>query len=80
MPREDEHIYRSFLLRYWVETAETGAAAPTWRFALQSVADAAERHEFGSLAALNMFIAAKLAAAAPDSRGGSDEARGNEKQ
>jgi hypothetical protein len=60
MPQSQAGSYRSYLLRCWQE-GQTSADQPgQWRFVLQDVADAQNRHAFGGFKQLVDFLRREL--------------------
>jgi hypothetical protein len=60
MPQDQAGSYRSYLLRCWQEAQTGGDQLLQWRFVLQDVTDAQNRHAFGSFKQLVDFLRREL--------------------
>jgi hypothetical protein len=62
MPREEQAIYQSFLVRCWFVKPATKGEAPAWRFEVRDVSAEPQKRRFSDLDQMKEFIAVELAA------------------
>ena len=70
MRKEEDELYRAYLLRCWQEGDVATDNEPLWRFCVEDVFGERRRQGFGSLEALVAFLRVELTVELTSEEGG----------